>query len=124
MARCIALLAALAALVLSAVAGAATPARFFAGTPIDGPSADIQALGDLDVARDGTGALAYVKRVAGIDHVGLGSDFDGATTTLFDTSQLALVTDALLQAGFTPVEIEAIMGGNALRVLKAGLPQK
>jgi hypothetical protein len=69
MARCIALLAALAPLVLPAVAGAATPARFFAGTPIDGPSADIQALGDLDVARDGTGALAYVKRVAGVDHV-------------------------------------------------------
>ncbi len=69
MARRIALLAALASLVVPAVAGAATPARFFAGTPIDGPSADIQSLGDLDVARDGTGALAYVKRVAGIDHV-------------------------------------------------------
>jgi hypothetical protein len=69
MAPRIALLAALAPLVLPALAGAATPARFFAGTPIDGPSADIQALGDLDVARDGTGALAYVKRVAGIDHV-------------------------------------------------------
>jgi hypothetical protein len=69
MARRIALLAALASLVVPAVAGGATPARFFAGTPIDGPSADIQSLGDLDVARDGTGALAYVKRVAGIDHV-------------------------------------------------------
>jgi hypothetical protein len=69
MARRIALLAALAPLVLPAVAGAATAARFFAGTPIDGPSADIQALGELDVARDGTGALTYVKRVAGVDHV-------------------------------------------------------
>ena len=65
MARRIALLAALAPLVLPAFAGAATPSRFFAGTPVDGPSADIQSLGDLDVARDGTGALAYVKRVAG-----------------------------------------------------------
>jgi hypothetical protein len=69
MARRLALLAALAALVLPAAAGAATPARFFAGAPIDGPSADIQGLSDLDVARDGTGALAYVKRVAGVDHV-------------------------------------------------------
>ena len=69
MARRIALLAALTALAVPAVAGAATPASFFAGTPIDGPSADIQALSDLDIARDGTGALAYVKRVAGIDHV-------------------------------------------------------
>ena len=69
MARRIALLAALAPLVLPAFAGAATPSRFFAGTPVDGPSADIQSLGDLDVARDGTGALAYVKRVAGVDHI-------------------------------------------------------
>jgi hypothetical protein len=78
MARRIALLAALAPLVLPAVAGAATPARFFAGTPVDGPSADIQTLGDLDVARDGTGALAYVKRVAGIDHVFVSRLVDGS----------------------------------------------
>ena len=78
MARRIALLAALAPLVLTAVAGAATPSRFFAGTPVDGPSADIQSLGDLDVARDGTGALAYVKRVAGIDHVFVSRLVNGA----------------------------------------------
>ena len=69
-------------------------------------------------------AIRYAVNVAGIDHVGLGSDFDGATTTAFDTSQLVLVTDALLQGGFTPTEVEAIMGGNALRVLRAGLPAK
>jgi hypothetical protein len=69
MPRRLALLAALAALVLPAAAGAAVPGKFFAGDPIDGPSADIQSLGDLDVSRDGTGALAYVKRVGGIDHV-------------------------------------------------------
>ena len=34
---------------------------------------------------------------------------------------MVLVTDALLKDGFTPVEVEAIMGGNALRVLRAGL---
>jgi hypothetical protein len=78
MARRIALLAALAALVLPAAAGAATPLRFFAGTPVDGPSADIQSLGDLDVARDGTGALAYVKRVAGVDHVFVSRLVNGA----------------------------------------------
>ena len=78
MARRLALLAALAALVLPAAAGAATPARFFAGTPIDGPSADIQGLSDLDVARDGTGALAYVKRVAGVDHVFVSRLADGS----------------------------------------------
>src|SRR6188472_3655939 len=78
MARRIALLAALAALALPAAAGAATPLRFFAGTPVDGPSADIQSLGDLDVARDGTGALAYVKRVAGVDHVFVSRLVNGA----------------------------------------------
>src|SRR5689334_25367688 len=78
MARRIALLAALAPLVLPAVAGAATPSRFFAGTPVDGPSADIQSRGDLDVARDGTGALAYVKRVAGVDHVSVSRLVNGA----------------------------------------------
>ena len=55
---------------LAALAGRArrTPS-FFAGDAIDGPSADIRSLGDLDLARDGTGALAYVKRVDGVDHV-------------------------------------------------------
>jgi hypothetical protein len=50
----------------------ATPpaqADFFPGDAIDGPSADIRSLGDLDLARDGTGALAYVKSVEGADHI-------------------------------------------------------
>lgn len=68
-------------------------------------------------------AIRYAVTVAGITHVGLGSDFDGATTTTFDASQMVLVTDALLKDGFAPAEVEAIMGGNALRVLRAGLPR-
>lgn len=50
---------------------AAAPARaaLFPGDAIDGPSADIRALGDLDLARDGTGALAYVKRADGVEHI-------------------------------------------------------
>jgi hypothetical protein len=78
MARRLALLAVLVPLALPTAAGAATPARFFAGEAIDGPSADIQSLGDLDVARDGTGALTYVKRVAGVDHVFVSRLIDGA----------------------------------------------
>ncbi len=69
-------------------------------------------------------AIRYAVNVAGLPHVGLGSDFDGATTTLFDASQMVLVTDALLKEEFSPAEIEAIMGGNALRVLRGGLPAK
>jgi hypothetical protein len=78
MVRRLALLATLASLVLPAVAGAATPVRFFVGTPVDGPSADIQSLGDLDVARDGTGGLTYVKRVGGVDHVFVSRLVNGA----------------------------------------------
>ena len=44
-------------------------AELFPGDAIDGPSADIRALGDLDLARDASGALAYVKRADGVDHV-------------------------------------------------------
>jgi hypothetical protein len=76
--RRLVLLAVLAPLVLPACAGAAVRGSFFAATPIDGPSADVQSLGDLDVARDGTGALAYVKRVGGIDHVFISRLVDGA----------------------------------------------
>jgi hypothetical protein len=78
MPRRLALLAVLATLVFPAAASAAVPAKFFAGEAVDGPSADIQSLGDLDVARDGTGALAYVKRVGGVDHVFVSRLVDGA----------------------------------------------
>jgi hypothetical protein len=67
MRRCIRL-AVVAVLALPATAHAA-PGRYFAGEAVDGPSADIQRLGDVDVARDGTGALVYVKRDGGVDHV-------------------------------------------------------
>ena len=66
-------------------------------------------------------AIAYVRDLVGIDHVGLGSDFDGAVTTGFDTSQLAAVTQALADRGFTPEDIRKVMGGNVLRVIRAGL---
>jgi membrane dipeptidase len=70
-----------------------------------------------DVAR----AIAYVRTLVGIDHVGLGSDFDGATTTGFDASQVVAVTQALLNIGFSEEEIRKVMGGNVLRVLHAGM---
>ena len=66
-------------------------------------------------------AMKHVRDLVGIGHVALGSDYDGATTVRFDTSKLAQVTQALIDAGFTDDEIRAAMGGNAIRVLKAGL---
>lgn len=66
-------------------------------------------------------AMKYVRDLVGIDHVALGSDYDGATMVRFDTSHLDQITQALMDAGFTPEEIRAVMGGNALRVIHAGL---
>ncbi len=66
-------------------------------------------------------AMKHVRDLVGIQHVALGSDYDGATTVRFDTSQLVQVTQALIDAGFTPAEIRAAMGGNAIRVLRDGL---
>lgn len=66
-------------------------------------------------------AMKHVRDLVGIQHVALGSDFDGATTVRFDTSQLVQVTQALMDEGFTAQEIRAVMGENALRVIRAGL---
>lgn len=69
-------------------------------------------------------AIAYVRDLVGIEHVGLGSDFDGAVTTRWDTSQLVAITQALADRGFTDDEIRAVMGGNVLKLLMQGLPPK
>ena len=66
-------------------------------------------------------AMKHVRDLVGVRHVALGSDYDGATTVRFDTSKLVQVTQALIDAGFSDDEIRAVMGGNAVRVLKAGL---
>lgn len=66
-------------------------------------------------------AAKYVRDLVGIEHVALGSDFDGAVTTRFDASGLAHITQALIDIGFSEAEIRAVMGLNALRVIKQGL---
>ena len=66
-------------------------------------------------------AMRHIRDLVGIEHVALGSDYDGATTVRFDTSQLTQVTQALMDEGFSEEEIRAAMGGNALRVIRAGL---
>ena len=79
------LLAVLAALPAPAHAG------FFAGDAIDGPSPDIRSLGDLDLARDGTGALAYVKRADGADRVFV-ARFEGGVFQPAERLDAALAT--------------------------------
>ncbi len=85
-------------------------------------------IGHWETAVCGTDAKAIAKaihhavNVAGIDHIGLGSDFDGAVTVPFDTTGLVQITDALLGEGFSEDDIKKIMGGNVLRVLRENLP--
>ena len=67
-------------------------------------------------------AIRYAANLVGVEHVTLGSDFDGSVTTPFDASGLASLTSALLDAGFSDDEVARLMGGNALRFLRANLP--
>src|SRR5256885_137856 len=65
--------------------------------------------------------IDHAVKVAGAEHVGLGSDFDGATMPLGmeDASKLPKITDALLKKGYAEADIEKILGGNILRVMEA-----
>jgi microsomal dipeptidase-like Zn-dependent dipeptidase len=67
-------------------------------------------------------AVRYAANVVGVDHVALGSDFDGSVRVPFDTRGEALITEALIGEGFTDEEIARIMGGNILGLLSAWLP--
>lgn len=67
-------------------------------------------------------AIRYAANLVGADHIGLGSDFDGAVVEPFDTSGLVQITDALIAEGFSDEEIGKIMGRNVLRVLIQNLP--
>ena len=79
------------------------------------------ATGGEDAASIGR-AIAYAAGVIGVEHVGLGSDFDGAVPVPFDASGLALVTESLLPQGFDEAAIGRIMGGNAIDLLRRCLP--
>jgi len=66
--------------------------------------------------------LDYIVSLAGVDHVGIGSDFDGITSSpqsLNDVTSYPLITKALLEKGYSKKDITKILGGNILRVLKA-----
>jgi membrane dipeptidase len=65
--------------------------------------------------------IDHAVKVAGVDHVGLGSDFDGATMPfgMDDASKLPRITEALLDKGYSEPDILKILGGNLLRVMEA-----
>ena len=66
--------------------------------------------------------LDYIVKLAGVDHVGLGSDFDGinsAPQQLDDVTSFPLITQELLKRGYTKKQVRKILGGNFLRVFEA-----
>ena len=66
--------------------------------------------------------IDHVVKLVGIDHVGIGSDFDGVQSTLSDladVSELPNLTSELLRRGYSAADIEKILGGNMLRVMEA-----
>jgi membrane dipeptidase len=67
-------------------------------------------------------AIRYAVDRIGAEHVALGSDFDGFVHTPIDASEMAALTDALLEAGFPEQQIRLIMGLNVERVLEQVLP--
>ena len=63
----------------------------------------------------------HIVKVAGIDHVGIGSDFDGITSPpegLADISKMPSLVAALLKRGYSEQDIKKILGGNYLRVIR------
>ncbi len=73
---------------------------------------------------DVVASILHVRDLVGIRHVGLGSDYDGSTTVGFDTSELAIITQLLMDAGLSEGEIAQVMGGNTIRLLRDGLPAR
>jgi membrane dipeptidase len=66
--------------------------------------------------------LDYIVKMIGVDHVGLGSDFDGVNSLpqqLDDVTTYPLITKALLERGYSKNDIRKILGGNFLRLLRA-----
>ena len=68
-------------------------------------------------------AIRYAIDLMGVEHVALGSDYDGATAVLVDTSELAALTDEMLRQGFSEEEIRLVMGDNVRRFLLENLPE-
>jgi membrane dipeptidase len=66
--------------------------------------------------------IDYIVKLIGVDHVGIGSDFDGAESYplgLDSVSDYPKITEELLKLNYTEKDIDKILGGNVMRVLKA-----
>ena len=70
----------------------------------------------------------HIIRVAGIDHVGLGSDFDGVGGLLpqgmDDVTRLPLIAQGLLDRGYSEADVKKVLGGNMLRVMERAIDRR
>ncbi|HEY3370220.1 MAG TPA: dipeptidase [Prolixibacteraceae bacterium] len=84
---------------------------------------DVQAsyTSELPTIKEMVDHIDYVKKLVGVDYVGIGSDFDGGggLRDCADVSQFPNITLELLRRGYTENEIKKIWGGNLLRVFRA-----
>jgi len=64
--------------------------------------------------------IDHAVKLVGAEHVGLGSDFDGANMPLGmeDCTKLPKITEALLAKGYSETDVQKILGGNTLRVME------
>ena len=74
--------------------------------------------------REVASAIQFGIKLVGVEHVALGSDFDGAVLPGFDTSELMAITHELLEAGIEESEIRLVMGENLLHFFERNLPTK
>lgn len=96
------------------------PSDFFANMRINEKYKD-----EIDDARPTLSQLLdhldHIVKLIGVDHVGLGSDFDGINSSpreLNDVADMPLITKALMQRGYNKTDIQKILGGNFIRVFK------
>jgi membrane dipeptidase len=72
--------------------------------------------------------IVHIARVAGIDHVGIGSDFDGVggllPAAMDDVTRLPLIAQALLDRGYSEQDVRKVLGGNMLRVMDRVLDRR
>jgi membrane dipeptidase len=70
----------------------------------------------------------HIIKVAGVDHVGLGSDFDGVSGLLpqgmDDVTRLPLIAQGLLDRGYSEADVKKVLGGNMLRVMERAIDRK
>jgi membrane dipeptidase len=65
--------------------------------------------------------IDHIAKVAGVEYVGLGSDYDGVSmlpTQLEDVSSYPYITQGLMDRGYSEEDIQAILGGNLMRVFR------